>query len=127
MHAAFVLLPVVIWLLFCLLVGRSASSFQRSPFAWFLLSLLISPLIAYLLLLFVGNPQEAISRREKEERIRQKYPERKDIREAAMNETKCPHCGAEVNPITMDGLHSPDAVPWLLICKKCRGKIEPDV
>ena len=62
----------------------------------------------------------------KEERIRQQHPERKDIREAAMNEMDCPHCGAAVNPITEDGLHSSEKEPWLLICNQCQGTIEPD-
>lgn len=65
--------------------------------------------------------------REKEERIRQRHPERKDIREAALNEMECPHCKAVVNPVTGDGLHSPEAEPWLLICSQCQGTIEPDV
>ena len=73
------------------------------------------------------RPHRAMALQEKEERIRQRHPERKDLREAALNEMQCPHCGAAVNPVTADGLHSPEAEPWLLICNQYQGRIEPDV
>jgi len=122
--------------------------FHRSPAAWFLLALLLSPLVALaflymagdpllalllsplvalVFLYMAGDPQEALALQEKEERIRQQHPERKDVQEAALNEMSCPHCGAAVNPITEDGLHSSATEPWLLICNQCQGTIEPDV
>src|SRR5262249_35040482 len=122
----FVLVPLIVWVLFCFLVGKAASLFHRPPATWFLLALLLSPLLAFVLLLIAGDPWEAMALRQKEERIRQRHPERKDIREAALNEMECPRCGAVVNPVTGDGLHSSEAEPWLLICNQCQGKIEPD-
>jgi hypothetical protein len=120
-------LAFVFWFALCLLIARTASSLHRPPGTWVLLAILFSPPVAFVLLLFAGDPEEAEALREKEERLREKHPERKDLQEAAKNEMNCPHCGAAVNPITEDGLHSPPAEPWLLICNQCQGTIEPDV
>jgi hypothetical protein len=38
---------------------------------------------------------------------------------------KCPHCGANVNPATGEGLHCPVGKPWVLICDKCQNTVEP--
>lgn len=121
------LVPLAVWLFLCSLVAVAASSFARRPATWFLLALVLSPLAAYLLLLVAGDARAALALREKEERIRQRHPERTDLREAALNETSCPRCGAVVNPVTGDGLHTSEAEPWLLICDRCRAPIEPDV
>lgn len=127
MHDPFIVLVAVsAWLLPCFVVGRTASSFHRPPATWFLLALLLSPVVAFVLLHIAGDPQEALTLQEKEEQIRQQHPGRKDIREAALNEMKCPHCGAAINPITEDGLHSSEREPWLLICNQCQGTVEPD-
>ncbi|OAI47618.1 hypothetical protein AYO44_01710 [Planctomycetaceae bacterium SCGC AG-212-F19] len=124
---ATVLLPILVWFVFAILVGRLAAWFHRSPGTWFLLALLLSPLVAFIGLLLAGDPQQAATRHEQEERIRQQHPDRKDIREVLLNEMTCPHCGAAVNPVTGDGLSSPQAQPWLLICNRCQNAIEPDV
>jgi hypothetical protein len=123
----FILLPMIVWLFVCSLVARAASAFHRPPGTWFLLALICSPPVAFVLLLVAGDPEKAAALREKEEEIRHRHPELKDVRDAALNEMACPHCGAAVNPITEDGLHSPEAEPWLLICNQCQGSIEPDV
>lgn len=125
--AAIALVPTVVWFFLCWLVGRVAASYRRPPATWFLLALLLSPVAAYVLLLLAGDPEEGVALREKEERIRQLHPELKDVRHAALNETRCPGCGATVNPVTGDGLHWPEAEPWLLICDQCEDRVEPDV
>ena len=122
----YLILWIAFWLLLSFLVGRFASSLHRSPAIWFLLALLCNPLLAFAILWVIGDPQATVAI-EREDRIRQRHPERKDIREAALNEMNCPHCGAAVNPITEDGLHSSEREPWLLICNRCQGMIEPDV
>jgi hypothetical protein len=126
-HPADILVPLAVWLLFCCLVGRAAASFGRRPSPWFLLALLLSPLAAYVLLLLAGDARAALALREKEERLRRRHHDRADLREAALNEMDCPHCGAAVNPVTGDGLHCTEAEPWRLICDRCRGTIEPDL
>lgn len=49
------MLAVIVWLLFCLLCGKWASNWNRSPIVWFCIAFLLSPLIAALSLLFVGK------------------------------------------------------------------------
>src|SRR5581483_1793229 len=96
----FVLVPIVIWVLLCFAVGKAAAAYRRPAGAWFLLALLLSPLVAFAFLLVAGDGEQAAALREKEERIRRLHPDRKDIHEAALNETHCPHCGASINPVT---------------------------
>lgn len=40
---------------------------------------------------------------------------------------RCPGCGARINPLTREGLHSPEGEPWLLICDRCNETVQPDV
>ncbi len=47
--------------------------------------------------------------------------------EDAVYEMACPQCGAKVNPVTRQGLHSPELEPWLLICDNCQATIQPYV
>ena len=60
-------------------------------------------------------------------RGRQLHPECTYIQEAVLNEMSCAHCGATVNPVTGDGLHSPETEPWMLICNQCQHMIVPDL
>jgi uncharacterized membrane protein len=48
-------LVVLVWIVFSLLLAVVANSRGRSPVGWFLLSLLISPLIAFVLLLVMAD------------------------------------------------------------------------
>jgi hypothetical protein len=120
------LVLLAIWLLLCALVGRAASSSHRPPATWFLLAVLLSPLAAYVLLLLAGDAEAGRALAEREERIRRRHPGLKNVREAALNEARCPRCGAEVNPVTGEGLHSPEEEPWLLICDGCQTPYEPE-
>jgi hypothetical protein len=122
----FLIVPALAWILLCLVVGKIAASFHRPPGTWILLALLFSPLVAFVFLLIAGDTEQALALAQKEEEIRRKHPERQDIREAALNEMNCPHCGAAINPVTEDGLHSPAGKPWLLICNQCQTAVEPD-
>ena len=120
------LVLLAVWLLLCALVGRAASSFHRPPATWFLLAAVLSPLAAYALLLLAGDPKAGRAWAEREERIRRRHPGLKNVREAILNEAHCPRCGAEVNLITGEGLHTSDEEPWLLICDGCQSPYEPD-
>ena len=124
---AFLPVGLIVWLAFCRLVGRMAASLNRRPDTWFLAALLASPLVAFLLLFMYGDARENAAMRDREERIRELHPEVKDVHLAALNETQCPHCGADVNPVTGNGLHSRERTPWVLVCNKCQGEIEPEV
>jgi len=47
--------------------------------------------------------------------------------EVGKTEVKCPHCGANVNFATGEGLHCPVGKPWVLICDKCQSTVEPSI
>lgn len=46
---------IIVWLLFALVVGAFASSRGRSGLAFFLLSVLLSPLVGFIIVLIVGS------------------------------------------------------------------------
>ena len=52
---------IVLWLIFAALVGGYASGKGRSGFGFFLLSLIISPLICFIILLVIGDKNGAQS------------------------------------------------------------------
>ena len=118
---------VLIWLSLSVVVGRLAVRYQRSAAAWFVLALVFSPLAAWVFLIIADVPQSAVALAKQEERVRQHHPDGADVREIAMSETKCPQCGATVNPTTRDGLKSPEGEPWRLICDQCEATVEPNV
>jgi len=120
------LVLLVVWVLLCALVGRAASAFHRPPATWFLLAAVLSPMAAYALLLLAGDPEAGRAWAEREERIRRRYPGLKNVRDAALNKAHCPRCGAEVNLITGEGLHTSEEEPWLLICDGCQTPYQPD-
>ena len=48
---------LIFWIFLSILVGAFASSKRRSGIAWFFLSLIISPLITFIIILVAGSPQ----------------------------------------------------------------------
>lgn len=65
---------VIIWLLFSAVVGYTASSRGRSGFAYFLLSLILSPLLGLIIVLVLSNKieeekKELAQRREHERQL----------------------------------------------------------
>lgn len=120
------LVLLTVWLLLCALVGRAAASFHRPPATWFLVAALLSPLAAYALLLVAGDPEAGRARAEREARIRRRHPGLTNVRDAALNEAHCPRCGADVNLVTGDGLHTSEEEPWLLICDGCQAPYQPE-
>jgi hypothetical protein len=48
---------IIFWIFLSVLVGVFASSKKRSGVGWFFLSLIISPLITFIILLVAGSPQ----------------------------------------------------------------------
>ena len=48
----------ILWIFLSILVGVFASSKKRSGLGWFFLSLIISPLITFIIVLVAGLPQE---------------------------------------------------------------------
>lgn len=116
---------VIAWIPLCILVGMDAGGKLRSGFAWFLLAFLFSPFVAYIFLMIAGVSHNAVVRIEKEKVFRRQHPERSDVREVVANEMACPKCGAIVNPVAGDGLHSREDEPWVLLCDSCECEINP--
>lgn len=119
------LLYAILCLPFSALIGWMAKSYQRAPFAWFLLSVAFTPVAAFVFLLVADVPHGAVVRKEKEGRARSRHPAATSVREIALSELECPKCGAIVNPATGDGLDSPEDEPWRLICNQCGTEIQP--
>jgi hypothetical protein len=86
---------LLLWFVLAIVVGIIAGSRGRDGFGWFVLAVIISPLIAGILVLALPNPE--IARREAEERC---------------NSRKCPFCAELVKK---------EAV----ICKHCGNKLPP--
>ncbi|MGH6624313.1 MAG: hypothetical protein ACREBN_10090 [Burkholderiaceae bacterium] len=89
------------WLMFAIVVGVAASSRGRSGFGWFLLAVVISPLIALLLVLVMpkkvaAQPAAAAAPAPVVIEDRVKCPECAELvlREAK----KCKHCGVALVP-----------------------------
>lgn len=79
---------VIAWFVASIVVAIIAASRGRNSFGWFLLALLISPLIAGILVLALGSKSEAGRR----------CP---DCAETVRAEArKCRHCGAALEPMS---------------------------
>jgi len=52
----------IFWIFLSILVGVFASSKKRSGGGWFFLSLIISPLITFIIILVAGSPQGALKK-----------------------------------------------------------------
>lgn len=78
---------IVGWLLWSIIVGIIASSRGRRGFTWFLLSLLISPLLSMILVLALGRPGPNFT-------THRRCPDCKEL--ILIGATKCKHCGSQV-------------------------------
>jgi len=82
------------WLGFAVLCGIMASKRQRSGFGYFILAIVISPLLCALLLLAIGNANKEISDVTPETDV--KCP---DCRELVLKDARvCKHCGCKLIP-----------------------------
>lgn len=88
---------VLAWLIFAVVVGIAASGRGRSGFAWFLLSIVLSPLLMAILLALLprlvnGLSPEEIAAHDARQRV--KCPE---CAELVLREAKvCKHCGVRL-------------------------------
>lgn len=82
-----------LWFIFAIVVGFGASGRGRSGFGWFLLALLISPLLAFILLVLL--PARSTEARPSP-RTHVKCP---DCRELILRDARvCKHCGCKLVP-----------------------------
>lgn len=85
---------VIFWVVFSVAVWALASRRGRSGLGWFLLSLLISPLLAIVLLLILRDLKDQEGRPNPNTHV--KCP---DCREFVLREAKvCKHCGCKLIP-----------------------------
>lgn len=92
---------VAFWLIGAIVVGVIASNYGRTGFGWFMLSLILSPLICGILVLALGKTgQAAASRDESGERVSPDTHVRcPDCRELVRKDArKCKHCGSALIP-----------------------------
>jgi hypothetical protein len=86
----------IFWLIFAAVVGVIASSRGRSGFGWFLISVLISPLLGVLLVALLPSLKPAPGAPTPETHV--KCP---DCAELVLKEARvCKHCGCRLTPYT---------------------------
>ena len=89
------------WMIFAIVVGVAASSRGRSGFGWFLLSLILSPLVGIILVLVLPKKGDAaMATDEIGGRISESTHVRcPDCRELVRRDArKCKHCGTGLIP-----------------------------
>ena len=106
-----VFMLLVVNLLPSVIVGLMAKPYQRSTRAWFFLAMAFTAPVAFVFLLVAGFPNSGVVRNKKEEWTRTQHPERVDVSGIAQSELTCSQCGATINPVTGDALHSPEEEP----------------
>lgn len=87
---------IIFWLMFSIVVGVMASHRGRGGYGWFLLSCLLSPLLAFLFLVVSPNLAESAAVKAPTEKSHVRCPACAEfvLPEAA----KCKHCGAALVP-----------------------------
>jgi len=96
---------VVIWLGLSILAGYIAAKKGRSGFGFFILSVLLSPVIGIIAALVVGSKNEIVEQKELETGSMKRCPYCAElIKKEAI---KCKHCGSDLVENTSESI-SPD-------------------
>lgn len=88
---------VLAWLIFAALVGMWASSKGRSGFGYFLLSVVLSPLIGAIAVAIAGDNKPAVEAEAINSGDMRKCPECAELIRSEAR--KCRHCGAAIEPV----------------------------
>lgn len=111
----FVFYVVLLWLVLCFVVASVANSKGRSGFVWLLISLVLSPVLALVLVLVLKQQGPNSKQR--------RCPECMEIVHRAA--LKCKHCHADLTreAPTPDRGRAPKPGPSIKSCKKCGHKM----
>lgn len=94
---------IFFWLFFAILVAMLAGKRGRSGFGWFLLSAIISPLLAVLLLLVLDNLSATATAKAGDAPTPQTHVRCPECRELVRADArKCKHCGTALVPQTIE-------------------------
>lgn len=91
----------LVWVVFAVIVAIAASGRGRSGFGWFLLAVLISPLLAFILLLVLPKVGEAGLPKDETGAVitPQTHVRCPDCKELVRRDArKCKHCGTSLIP-----------------------------
>lgn len=88
------------WLIFSFLVATWASSKGRSWFGYFVLSLLLSPLVGAIVVAIAGQNKPALESAAVQSGEMRKCPACAELIRSEAR--KCRHCGTEVEPISVE-------------------------
>lgn len=90
----------IFWFIFAVICGIFAGQRGRSGFGYFVLAILISPLLCFILIAVLGAkkaPEEPATSAEPNQNTHTKCP---DCAELVLKEAKkCKHCGATLTPV----------------------------
>jgi len=125
----------VVWVLFCVLVGKCAERWNRSFVKYLLLSILFSPLIMGIILLImgkdIGGGRSCSTRGSSMKIYEQKCRSCQSI--ITDDYTRCPNCGGDMGSPSVDvDLSSVGKIAMTssedrIICPFCRTKIVLDI
>ena len=125
-------------LLCAVAVGWAATFFKRSFLGWALLALLLLPLArmsdgfaalwALTFLLLAGDRQDYDAAATVEETVGRRVLEEALSKERAAEaaSAECPHCQAELNLETLEGLKQDEEEPWRLFCEACGNEVSAE-
>ena len=85
------------WFVFSIFVGIIASAKGRSGIGWFVLAIVISPLIAVIVLLLAGENKAEMARRAIESGSMRKCDQCAEL--VQVDAIKCKHCGSTLGPV----------------------------
>ena len=107
---------VLFWLVFSLIPAALASNKGRSGFAWFCLSVLISPLLALLFVLLVSPIKATLEQKKIDSGESRKCPKCAEL--VKVEARKCRFCGSTLTPMR----YVPNNIFAYLMQKKRAGK-----